>query len=100
LAQFYKFTSAIVLQCNNMHFILLHGWIKETNCEWDMRIFLRNINIVVTVQEITIGHFPTNFNIWLTKIHFGWPILLYIFNGMAINNLQNILSSKKQLTNF
>jgi len=24
--------------------------------------------------------------IWLTKIHFGWPILLYIFNGMTFNN--------------
>ena len=23
----------------------------------------------------------TNFNIWLTKIHFGQPNLLYIFNG-------------------
>jgi len=37
------------------------------------------------------------FNIWLTKIHFGQPVLLYIFNGMTINYLQNVhvLSSKK-----
>ena len=26
------------------------------------------------------------FNIWPTKLHFGWPNLLYIFNGTAINN--------------
>jgi len=41
-----------------------------------------------TVQlQLAIGHFPTNFNIWLTKIHFGWPILLYTINGMTFNNL-------------
>ena len=34
-----------------------------------------------------IGHFPTNFSIWTTKIHFGWPNFLYIFNGTAISNL-------------
>jgi len=53
--------------------------------------------VACTVLEITVGHWPfsTNFNIWLTKIHFGWPILLYIFN-----NLQNVLSSKKRPTNF
>jgi len=36
-----------------------------------------------TVLEIqlSIGHFLTNFNIWLTEIHFDRPILLYIFNG-------------------
>jgi len=49
---------------------------------------------ICTMLEITVGHFPTNFNIWLTKIHFCQPILLYIFNGMAINNLQNVQSSK------
>ena len=27
-----------------------------------------------------------------TQNPFGWPNLLYIFNGMAINNLQNVLS--------
>ena len=41
------------------------------------------------VLEITVGHwpFPNNFSIWLIKIHFGWPKFLYIFNGIAINNL-------------
>ena len=39
-------------------------------------------------RQLAIGHFSlTNFNIWLTKIHFGWPKLLYIFNGTAINNV-------------
>ena len=44
---------------------------------------------VKAVLEITvaIGHFLTNFDIWPTKIHFGWLNLLYIFNGMAIDNL-------------
>jgi len=48
---------------------------------WDM--------IYTPVLEITVGHWPflTNFNIWLTTIHFGGPILPYIFNGMTINNL-------------
>ena len=50
--------------------------------------------------EITIGHFPTNFNIWPTKIHFGLPNLLYIFNGMAIDNLQKCPIFKKWPTNF
>jgi len=49
---------------------------------------------IFSMLEITVGHFLTNFNIWLTKIHFGRPILLYIINEMAINNLQNVLSSK------
>jgi len=49
---------------------------------------------------VPVGHFPTNLKIWPTKIHFGWRILLYIFNGMAINNLQNVLSLKKWPTNF
>jgi len=52
------------------------------------------IQYMYTVLKITVDHFLTNFNSWPTKIHFGWPILLYIFNGMAINNLQNVLSSK------
>ena len=30
---------------------------------------------------------PTIFSIWPTKIHFGQPNFLYIFNGTAINNL-------------
>ena len=54
------------------------------------------------VLEITAGHWPflTNFNIWLTKIYFGRPNLLYIFNGKAINNPQNVPSSKKPVANF
>jgi len=48
-----------------------------------------------TVVQLAIGYFLTNFNIWPTKIYFGWPILLYVFNGMVINNLQNVLSLKK-----
>ena len=35
-----------------------------------------------------------NFNVWPTKIHFGQSNLLYIYNGMEINNLQNVQSSK------
>jgi len=53
-----------------------------------------------SVLEITVGQFLTNFNIWPTKIHFGQPILLYIFNGMVINNLQNVPSSKKVADQF
>ena len=48
---------------------------------------------MMPVLEITVGHWPF-FNIWPTKIHFGRPNLLYIFNGMAIDNLQNVLFSK------
>ena len=46
--------------------------------------------------EITVGHrpFSDQFQHLLTKIHFGQPNLLYIFNGMAIDNLQNVLFSK------
>ena len=29
------------------------------------------------------------------KIYSGWPNLIYIFNGRAINNLQEVLSSKR-----
>jgi len=54
------------------------------------------------VLEITVGHWPFSdqFNIWLTKIHFGRPSLLYIFNGIVINNLKNVLSSKKAADQF
>ena len=52
--------------------------------------------------EVTVGHWP--FSEWFQHLadqnSFGWPISLYIFNGMVINNLQNFLSSKKWLTNF
>ena len=47
-----------------------------------------------------IGHFPINFNIWPTKIHFGRPNLLCIYNGMAIDNLQKCPIFKKWPTNF
>ena len=55
-----------------------------------------------TVLEITTGHWQfsnhghvwINFNIWQTKIYFSWPNILNIFNGKAINNLQNVHSSK------
>jgi len=40
---------------------------------------------------LAVDNFPTNFKIW------PQPILLYIFNGMAINNLQNVLFSKNGL---
>jgi len=48
------------------------------------------------VLEITVSHWPfsNQFQHLANQIHFGWPILLYIFNGMAINNLQNVLSLK------
>jgi len=62
-----------------------------------MYFYVRNIlwgPLTSAVLEITVGHFLSNFNIWPIKIHFGWPILLYIFNGMAINNLQNVLFQK------
>ena len=52
-----------------------------------------------TVLEIRAGHWPF-FNIWPNKIHFGQPNLLYIFNGIAINNLQNVPSSKKLVNQF
>ena len=38
-------------------------------------------------NKLAIGHSPTNFSIWPTKIHLDWPNFLYIFNGTAINNL-------------
>jgi len=47
---------------------------------------------------LAIGYFPINFKNWPITIHFGWPILLHILNGMTINNLH--LSSKKWPTNF
>ena len=52
--------------------------------------------------EITVGHWPfsANFSIWPTKFHFGQPNLPCISYGTAINNLQNVPSSKKQLANF
>ena len=46
------------------------------------------------VLEIAAGDWPF-FNIWPTKIHFGQPNLLYIFNGKAINSQQNVPSSRK-----
>ena len=53
----------------------------------------------VPVLAITVGHWPFS-DIWLTKIHFGWPNLLYIFNGKVIKNLQNVLFSKKTADQF
>jgi len=48
------------------------------------------------VLEITVGLWPfsNQFQHFAGQNHFGQPILLYIFNGMTINNLQNVLSSK------
>ena len=52
--------------------------------------------LLILVLETTVDHWPflINLSIWLTKIHFGQPYLLYIFYGTAINNLQNVLSLK------
>ena len=58
-----------------------------------------DLGTMIAVLEITVGHWPF-FNIWLTKIHFGRPNLLYIFNGMAIDNLQKCPIFKKWPTNF
>ena len=60
-------------------------------CEWARdeidKTTTSSKNYIIPVLEKTvgIGHFPTNFSIWLTKIHFGWPNFLYIFK--AISNL-------------
>ena len=37
-------------------------------------------------EQLAIGHFLTNFNIWPTIIYFGWPNFLYIFNGQQLHN--------------
>ena len=55
------------------------------------------------VLEITVDHWPFSdqFQHLADQIHFGGPILLYIFNGMAINNLLNVLLSlKKKVDQF
>ena len=40
--------------------------------------------VMLEITQSTISHFPTNFNIWSTKIHFGQPNFPYIFNGTAV----------------
>ena len=44
----------------------------------------------MAVLEITVGHWPFSdqFQHLADQIHFGRPNLLYIFNGMANDNLQ------------
>jgi len=50
---------------------------------------------IIAVLKITVGYWPfSNQFQHLTDQIFGQPILLYIFNRMAIDNLQNVLSSK------
>ena len=41
------------------------------------------------VLEIKVGHWPISdqFQYMVGQYHFGRPILLYILNGMAIDNL-------------
>ena len=44
---------------------------------------------VCPVLEIKVGHWPISdqFDYMTGQYHFGWPILLYILIGIAINNL-------------
>ena len=52
----------------------------------------------ITVLEITVSHWP--FSDQFQHLDFDWPNLLYIFNGMAIDNLQKCPIFKKWPTNF
>ena len=54
----------------------------------------------VSVLEITIGHWPFSDQFQHLAVDFGRPNLLYIFNGMAIDNLQKCPIFKKWSTNF
>ena len=56
-----------------------------------LKLFMTGVGylqVTSTRNKSAIDHFPTNFNIYPTKVHRNRPNLLYIFNGMAINNLQ------------
>ena len=62
---------------------------------------LLNSEVMTTaVLEIAAGHFPTSFNICPAKIYFDWLKLLFIFNGRAINNLQESPVFKKWPIDF
>ena len=50
----------------------------------------RTITLATTVLEIAAGHWPFSDQFHHLTDHFGRPNLLYIFNGTAINNLQNV----------
>ena len=64
-------------------------WVFRSPNEKNRMCELQYHSVPNAVLEITVGHwpFPNNFSIWLIKIHFGWPKFLYIFNGIAINDL-------------
>ena len=89
---------------------------------WDTSIFLNGTHILSTDPEIAsinemISEYSTNYSYksdyhtvsagnnsqsfsdqfqHLVDQNFDWPNLLYIFNGTAINNLQNILKMANQ----
>jgi len=56
----------------------------------------------IAVVDIKVGHWPFSDQLQhLADQNPFWLVNFTVhFNGMAINNLQNVLSSKKWLTNF
>jgi len=90
-----KWTTYIVgvLKISNTIWVIFF-WLGQQHCVPNTEFIVESVVPSAGDNSWSLIIFLTNFNIWPTKIHFGWPILLSIFNGMAINNLQNVLSSK------